>query len=366
MSEPSLSPELREALFSLHRELCVLDSSHGQEHLVASFLESYLTKKGYVVQRQLVHAPSSENPHPRENIFAHMPANSNPRLLLCSHMDVVKPYIPFSDKGDWVYGRGTADAKASVACQIIAAELVMKMGIRAEDVGFLYTVDEESGFTGINKANELDIRPDFIIVGEPTENKLAIGHKGVYGFYVDITGVPSHSGYPEQGKSAIKALASIIDALQSTQWPIDKHFGPTVINIARVNGGIAPNIVPAKAWLEVSMRISVPMSEIRPLVERVLQSVPLEGGVKTELTIRKAPLWDPVPCDVVEGFETMVAGFFTDLPFFAPGGHIPKRYLIGPGSILVAHGEGECISREEMAEAVGLYVKLIRQLLAEK
>ncbi|KAK9717248.1 hypothetical protein K7432_006362 [Basidiobolus ranarum] len=271
----------------------------------------------------------------------------------------VPPYIPYKVEGDKIYGRGTNDAKGSIASQIMALkELRRESPDLANEVGLLYVVGEESDCSGITKANELPLTPEAFIIGEPTENKLALGHKGRLGFQVISEGVAAHSGYPELGRSAITQLVNVASVLNSIVFP-GSHpiLGSDTLNIGLIQGGVAANVVPASANLTVGIRIATNPMEVWETVQKIVGN-PL--GITLKLTSAK----ESVLLDTVEGFETMVAKYGTDYNCYS--GKAKKKFLIGPGSILVAHTPNEYILKSDLITAVELYKKLIIRLLNPK
>ncbi|ORX99452.1 Zn-dependent exopeptidase [Basidiobolus meristosporus CBS 931.73] len=340
-------------LLDLHKQLVEIESISGNEAKVGEFLASYLQSHGWTIERQEVEGINGGPA--RFNIFAHT-GNKNPKVILNSHLDTVPPYVPYRVEGDKIFGRGTNDAKGSIASQVIAlAELQKESPDVAKEVGLLYVVSEESGCSGITKANELSITPKAFIIGEPTENKLALGHKGALKFSVNSEGIAAHSGYPELGRSAITQLVNVASTLNSIVFP-DSHpvLGVDTLNIGLIQGGIAANVVPASANLTVAVRIATNATKVWETIKSIVgnpQGITLElGGAR-----------DGILLDSVDGFETMVAKYGTD--YLCYNGKAKKKYLIGPGSILVAHTPNEYILKEDLTKAVGLYKKLVTQVL---
>lgn len=97
---------------------------------------------------------------------------------------------------------------------------------------------------------------DQIVFGEPTENKIAIGHKGMVTFNVSCSGKASHSGYPNLGSSANEKLVNVLYALKGHDWPIDDTLGNTTFNIGKIEGGVAANVIPAFASAQLSIRVA--------------------------------------------------------------------------------------------------------------
>ena len=189
-------------LFELTKSLMSIPSVSGEEEAVGFYLRDYLESLGWTVELQEVAAGQS-------NVIAYL--NEMPRVWLSTHMDTVPPFIAPTEDDEKIYGRGSCDAKGIIAAQITAAELLRKEGI--EDIGLLYTVEEERASTGAKVANQHPIaaKCEYLINGEPTDNDLAIGSKGAFRAKIKTTGKAAHSAYPEQGDSAIEKLLDILE-----------------------------------------------------------------------------------------------------------------------------------------------------------
>lgn len=329
----------------LTRKLIDIPSVTGDEKHVGEFLASYLEDLGYAVVKQ-------EVAKDRFNIFA--ATDAPPRVVLSTHMDTVPPYIESSEDEAKIYGRGACDAKGIIAAQIMAAERLREEGIR--EIGFLFTVDEEQGSLGAQVANLHNPTPasEYLINGEPTDNKLASATKGSLRLTLKTTGRASHSAYPEQGESAIEKLLDVLASVRKCEWPKDELLGETTCNIGVINGGTRPNVVPAAAYAELQLRL---VGEVAP-VEAIL-----EKAVASRAEIEYLSAHDPVYLETVPGIEQCVARFTTDIPYLSGWG---KPLLLGPGSILNAHTDHEFVEKRELSEAVDLYARLVRGLIAKE
>ena len=330
-------------LFELTRTLMDIPSVSGEEGKVGRFLASHLEGLGYSVELQEVEPG-------RANVLAR--AGARPRVVLSTHMDTVPPFIASSEDGEYIRGRGACDAKGIIAAQLTAAARLREEGI--EEVGLLFTVDEELGSLGARAA---DAHPwgrecEHLINGEPTGNRLAVGSKGSLRLKLLTEGRAAHSAYPERGESAIEKMLDVLGDLRSCEWPRDEFFGETTCNIGTVKGGTRPNVIPAEAEAQLQIRLVTPSGTIKEMLEKVLA-----GRARVEYMSAA----EPVRMLSVEGFEREVVRFTTDIPYLSSWG---KPLLLGPGSILDAHTDGERVSKRELEEAVELYVRLARTLLA--
>ncbi|KAG0260492.1 hypothetical protein BG011_001861 [Mortierella polycephala] len=347
------SKESAQQLLEFHKGLVSISCITENESPCTQYLHSHLTKLGYTVELQTV-APG------RENVLAYLGKGRNPRVLFNTHIDVVPPYIEYREDEENVYGRGSSDAKGCMAAQVQAVEELRKEGkVKDGDIGFLFVVGEEVDHIGMIKANDLGLTPDYLIVGEPTESRQALGHKGILRLNISIEGKAAHSGYPELGISANDKMIDILSKLNALELPKDDYFGQTTMNIGMMEGGLAANIVPAFAKAGISFRIATSTKDVLDLVEKV---IPQEQQLKDKITIERLTCWEPVRCHSVPGIETFVANYFTDIPSFLTAKH---SLLFGPGSILCAHAPHEYINKKELIAAVGTYKDIVLKLFAE-
>lgn len=296
---------------------------------------------------------------PRENIYAYLGETRKTRTLVSSHIDTVPPFWKYERNGSEIWGRGSVDAKGSVASQIIAVEEMIAAGKLVEgDVSLLFVVGEEAGGDGMIKANDLDLTWDSCIFGEPTELKLASGHKGIISLSITAHGKAGHSGYPELGKSANAMLIPALAALLKAELPYSDKYGNTTLNIGKMAGGVAMNVIPEDASAQIAIRIA----DGEPAdIQRIILETLKKEGVDESLVIKFGGGYGPVYIDSdVPGFETIVVNYGTDIPNLK-GEH--KRYLYGPGTILMAHSDHEHLEVRDLEEAVEGYKVLIEHSL---
>ena len=329
--------------FTLTRRLIDIPSLTGDEKAVGDFLASHLANLGYNIELQEAAAD-------RFNVIA--TTGEAPRIVLSTHMDTVPPFIASSEDGEYIYGRGSCDAKGIIAAQVFAAEQLRRDGMNG--IGLLFTVDEELSSLGAQAANKhpLARQCQFIINGEPTDNRLATGTKGSVRLIITTEGRAGHSAYPEVGESAVDKLLDVLEDIRACDWPTDSFFGDTTCNIGVLNGGTRPNVIPAHARAELQIRLATDIERVRPVIER---------AVAGRAQVEYASAHDPVRLFSVDGFDDCVVRFTTDVPYLSSWG---KPLLIGPGSILDAHTDHERIAKHELERAVELYVALAKKLNA--
>lgn len=334
-------------LFAFTRNLIDIPSPSGDEDACTRFIATHLENSGYHVELQEVEPR-------RANIIAAASSPVVPRLFFSTHIDTVPPVIASSEDETHIYGRGSCDAKGIIAAQIFAAERLRLEGV--EEIGLLFTVDEELGSLGARAANShaLAAGCDYLINGEPTENKLATGSKGSLRLRLGTAGRAAHSAYPEHGDSAIERLLDALADVRRVVWPQDDFFGATTCNIGTIKGGTRPNIIPAEAYAELQIRLVTESSLVKQQLER---------AVAGRAEVEYLSVAEPVRLYAPEGFAREVVRFTTDIPYLPNWG---KPLLLGPGSILDAHTAGERIGKHELTESVELYVRLARALLARR
>lgn len=292
-SQSNDAPSYRHDLLKLHRSLVSIKSTSGLEQDVGSFLADFLFDNGWTSRIQFV-PPRANTPegYERLNIIAWPDHDGvpDPKVLLTSHLDTVPPHIRYGiddgpiTKDTQISGRGSVDAKASVAAMITAVEeLLRKDEIDREDVMVLFVVGEEVSGDGMRWFNDsldkMDHPPSFdaVIFGEPTENKLACGHKGALFCSLDVHGKASHSGYPWLGKSANELLVRAMVKVMDTDLGSSERFGNTTINLGVMEGGVAENVVPEKAHAGIMGRVALgPQETGGKIVQDRIQAI-LDG-----------------------------------------------------------------------------------------
>jgi acetylornithine deacetylase len=326
----------------LTRALVALETPTGSEAAATDFLDDTLRRAGYQVVRQPVSAG-------RHNLYAFREA---PALVFSTHLDTVPPYIPLSEDGDSIHGRGSCDAKGLAAAMIAAAERLASRGERR--IGLLFLVGEENGSDGARVAGELGPKGRYLINGEPTENRLSIGQKG--SLRVDLTaqGRAAHSAYPEEGVSAIAALLDTIERIRRMPLPSDPLLGRSTINLGLISGGVAPNVIPPAASAQLLIRTVEPTDPLKQAIRSLLTA-----GVTVEFPV-EMPFYKGGIAPA--GWETTVVSYASDLPFLSAWG---EGYQLGPGTIRVAHTSQEHIRKADLLRGVELYTRLATDLLAD-
>ncbi|KAJ5095123.1 Peptidase M20 [Penicillium argentinense] len=374
-------------LLSFHRDIVRISSISDHERNVGEFVLDFLSAHNFTVEKQIVQS-ESESQDERFNIYAYIGENRHPDILLTSHIDTVPPFIPYSlhapaGKGSkfhradlLIAGRGTVDAKGSVAAIVFAALETLNEAPDAS-IGLLFDVGEENSGAGMKHFSDSDLNPSpasfhTIIFGEPTELSLVAGHKGTFGFKVIAEGKAAHSGYPWLGKSAISSILPVLSLLDTLEdVPPEQGgllrsdvLGNSTLNIGVVNGGVAGNVVPAHVEASVKVRLAAGNpSNTEDIVKKAVKNFTTDSGVSVVFERGSSPqLFDTD----VGGFNVITVNYGTDaasLKIHDREDRKVRRYLYGPGSIHVAHGDDEAITVGELEEAVQGYKRLISAAL---
>jgi len=327
------------AALALARELIDIDSTTGQEAAAGAWLAAKLRTLGYHVVEQPVAGD-------RFNVLA---ALDSPDIVLSTHFDCVPPFFPSSVSDGKLYGRGSCDAKGILAAQVAAVERLRATGTTC--VGLLFVVGEERGSDGAAAANRNPPGSRFLVNGEPTSSNLATGTRGILRVKLRAKGRAGHSSAPEHFESAIEKLVDALVGLRRLPLPANDIFGATSYCIGLIDGGVAPNVVPADASAEVMFRTVCDADDVLRAVKT------LEPLVSVEEVLRVPP----VQLNTVPGMPSRSFPFTTDIPLLD---HWGAPLLYGPGSFLVAHTDDEHLSLTEFEASIDGYVSIVTALRA--
>ncbi len=331
-------------VFELTRSLIDIESVTPNEERVGLFLHDHLT--GLANRFDGIVEKIEVEPH-RCNVFAQF--GDVPLVTLSTHMDTVPPYFASGEDGQFITGRGACDTKGIIACMIHAAEQLLEAGER--DFGLLFVVGEERNSAGALYAAQHPRGSRFLINGEPTGNKLALGSKGALRYEITARGRMAHSAYPELGESAILKLLDVLQSVRGMKLPVDEVLGPSTLNIGTISGGRAPNVIPDEARAEVFIRLVGDSASSKAAMEAAV------GGRAELHEVLEIPA---LRLGSLSGFDTDVMAYTTDIPAFAGAWGTP--FLLGPGSIHVAHTLNERVPKQELLDAIEIYKRMVRYL----
>ncbi len=331
-------------LFEFTRALVDIDSTTNHEKNVGDYLFAHLSALAARHNGRIERIPAA--PH-RDNVLA---AWGEPLVTLSTHMDTVPPFFGSREDADFIWGRGSCDAKGIMAAMIGAAEKLLAAGTR--NFGLLFVVGEERDSAGAKAAATNPRGSRFLINGEPTENRLALGSKGALRYEVTAHGKLAHSAYPELGHSAIHTLLDVLQDIRQIPLPEDALLGRSTLNVGTIDGGRAPNVVADLAEAEIMFRTVGDPTRTREAVSAAT------AGRAEAREVLHTPA---VQLSQFDGLPTTIVAFTTDIPTF--GGVWGQPFLIGPGSIHVAHTAEERISKKELSDAVDIYALMAAQFL---
>ncbi|MBS1767368.1 MAG: M20/M25/M40 family metallo-hydrolase [Acidobacteria bacterium] len=338
------TPLSHDWLASRLMDLCAADTTSGAEDAGLPALRALLMEAGAEIELHPV-SPG------RTNVLATW---GSPRLIFSTHLDTVPPFIAPRQEGSRIHGRGACDAKGQILAQLAAIHQLRAEG--HDGFAWLGVVGEETDSAGARAALNLadrftEVRA--LINGEPTQNRLATGQRGALHLHLECRGLRAHSGSPERGRHALWPLLDWLQALREAPRPVDAELGPEIWNLGLLHGGDAPNVIPALASAEVLAR-TVPGSDFAARVEALR---PEQGEIRVQLD--EAP--DRYPR--LDGFEHAPMPFGSDAPTLRT--LVPDRTVVlaGPGSIEVAHTDGEHLDLSDLEAGIALNARLARHFL---
>uniref|UniRef100_A0A0K0EDP3 M20_dimer domain-containing protein n=1 Tax=Strongyloides stercoralis TaxID=6248 RepID=A0A0K0EDP3_STRER len=341
--------DVKELLISLMK----IESTTGNEGTLCKQLKQFMEDNNWIVHEQSIKDSES-----RKNLLITRKGVNvkDIKILFNSHLDTVPPYIPPRIENDTIYGRGANDAKGQVSAMIVAGEkLIQENENFGKNIGFLFVVGEETDHIGMITANKLNLQPDYMIIGEPTENIFGSLQKGAVKLEICCTGIPAHSGYPEKGVSAIEKLLDILNDVRKYEWPKDEVIGNTTCNIGFIKGGQALNALAGEAKAQLMFRIT---TSVKDVTDKLASIVGERGKINVFGSNEPVKLSSP-PLE----YKSQSVSFNTDLPYFENRHKLKGVFLYGGGSITNAHSEIEFIKIKDLEEAVETYATLAKYFL---
>jgi acetylornithine deacetylase/succinyl-diaminopimelate desuccinylase len=366
-----------------------------QEEAVALALKAFLESHG-------IPSPLTEVRAGRPNLIAAITGpRPGPHLVFCGHTDTVPPNAqtsgdPFSAAvaSGRLQGRGSVDMKGALAAMAGAlVHLKESAGLSSGRVTLAAVIDEEMESLGAEALILSGFKADAAIVGEPTGNRIAIGHKGLEWLHVEFEGKAAHGGTPEAGVNAIAAAAHFVWLVENELIPAfekrrDPILGLPVINMGTISGGDQPSTVAARCEIKLDRRwvstetIDRVFRDLESLLEKVRDRRP---GLKTHLTrmpggmatMLHGPLTidpeHPLVKSAQRAFEDLespadpltVFPAWTDGALLSREAHIPT-IIWGPGALDLAHSPAESIRLEDVFLASRLYAAAARHFTGSR
>ena len=333
--------------FAFFKEFLEIDSTSGKEREVAEWLLSRLE------------APRKEAMEVGDGTLNLLLSWGTPKVVFCSHMDTVPPYIPPQfpevDKPSREYslritGRGSCDAKGQVFALYTACKELEAEG--CTDFGLLLLSGEETGSWGAKAFSKTGFEAPFLIVGEPTENKMVSASKGTKSYDLTFRGEAFHSGYPQYGVSAVDLFNEFYNKLKAKDFGRDPLLGETTWNIGLLHSDNPQNILAPELTCRLYFRTTFVSHQA---VQEWMQEL---AGPR--ITVMPNGSGDqPARYVTLPGFESAPASFGTDAPHLGGFGH---KIICGPGSIRHAHRDDEQVTVAELETAVEQYIRMYQAL----
>ena len=381
------------------KELLSFDSTSGKERKVAEWLSETLPGMFPEANRPVLRVDEVG-----DGTLNLLLAWGKPRIVFCSHLDTVPPYIPptFPDRwpvaaghdgetdsfaslgmtaripsedgrpschseeggpschseegearrrnlsssdGLTIRGRGSCDAKGQVFAMVTACQRLAEEG--KTGFGLLLLTGEETGSWGAKAFAKTDFRAPYLVVGEPTDNCMVSASKGTKSFDLKFTGEAFHSGYPQYGVSAVDLFVNFVNKLRDKDFGLDPVLGETTWNIGLVHSDNPQNILSPELTCRIYFRTTFVSDEA--VCKWMAEA---QGG---RLTVTPRGGDTPATYWTVEGLPSKPVAFGSDAPHLKNFTH---KAICGPGSITVAHRDDEHVLVAELEKAVEQYLVL--------
>ena len=318
----------------LFRQILSFDSTSGSErelgqwlaaHLEAPFVETFEVGDGTL------------------NVLLRW--SGTPRVVFCSHMDTVPPYIPPTFTEDRVLGRGSCDAKGHFYAMYRACQRLAAAG--EKDFALLIVSGEETGSWGAKAFSKTGFTAPLLVVGEPTDNCMVSASKGTKRFDLTFIGKAFHSGYPEHGVSAVELFVDFMNALRAAGFPDDPVLGPTTWNVGRLSSDNPQNILSPQLSCRLYFRTTFASDDAVVAWMRAQAS--------DRLRVEEIGGDAPARYFTLPGFPTKPVAFGSDAPHLTG---FAQKIICGPGTITVAHRDDEFLSLSDFQQAINNYVKI--------
>ena len=323
--------------YNLFEDLLGFDSTSGRERPLAEFLARRLQ------------APKIETFEVGDGTLNLLFSWGTPRVVFCSHMDTVPPYIAPKVGEDKVTGRGSCDAKGQIIAMYTACQELAASG--RTGFGLLLLSGEETGSWGAKAFAKLPFKADLLVIGEPTENKMVSASKGTKAYEVTLRGEPFHSGYPQFGKSAVDLFVDFVNELRAHRFPFDDRLGETTWNIGKLSSDNAQNILSP----ECSFRIYFRTTFASDAAVHEYMMTKIAGHARPDRASARFIGGDiPATYLTFPGFPSGPVAFGSDAPHLS---NFSRKIICGPGSIRYAHRSDEHILTADLEQAVSNYIR---------
>ena len=379
-----MSPPVYSVLELLDRLVAFDTTSHKSNLALIRFVEDYLVH--HKVASRLVRSPDGL----KANLFATIGPPGVPGVALSGHTDVVPvegqawDSDPFRlrDLGDRVAGRGTSDMKGFLACVLAAVPEFAAHPLRTP-IHLAFSYDEEIGCVGVRPmiaefGHGLP-QPRMVIVGEPTSMAIVDAHKGPVRWQVEVHGRAAHSSMAHLGVNALTYAGRLLSELSRMEEALKADTSPrfdppyATLQVTRMEGGTASNIVPVSAWFGFEAR-ALPSTDIgkierdlRNFAERrclpEMRKVAREAKITIAQTNQVAPFiaapnseLTALVLKLAGQNETFAVSYATEAGLFQEAGS--AAIICGPGDIAQAHTANEWIAKAELEKCAAFLTRL--------
>jgi LysW-gamma-L-lysine carboxypeptidase len=351
--------KLQDYTVELLRHMVEISSTSGCEQKLASFLAQEMKKLGYKVTIDQV-----------GNVLGESGLGS-PRILLCGHMDTVPGELPVFLENGVLHGRGSVDAKSSLAAMIVAGKMLIDEGFKGSLI-VVGCVEEEGSNRGIRAIIDADLGVDYAVFGEPTNaDTITIGYKGMLLLSIAVKTSTGHSSAPWLHVNAIEAAMKIHSMIRNTVRKMstsDQGFEALTLNLREITGGRNYGMIPEDCHMWVEFRVP-PNIQIDALKEEIQHTVNtyLRYNQSVKVKITEKDRVDPYVADIrgklVRAFTSSIykltgrrvtlvkRGGTGDMNFFGAAVKIPV-ITYGPGDPHLDHTEIERIKISEYMKSI--------------
>ena len=335
-------------LLALTEELCAVPSVSGDEAALADDIEARLRRD----------APKLEIARVGTNVVARTGVGLERRVVLAGHLDTVPPSANAEPRrdGDVLHGLGTADMKGGLAVLLDLAAKASAQSPRHDATFIFYEAeeiaDEHNGLRKLFAGRRDLVEGDLAVLLEPTSGWVEAGCQGTISVRASFTGTRAHSARPWMGINAIHRAAPLLQriaAFDAATVDVDGLGYRESLQVVRVEGGIANNLVPDRCSVVVNRRYA----PSRPLEDAVAEVRALCDDADEIEVLNASPaappnLWDPLVAELVGVYNLPVRAKlgWTDVARFAAHG-IPALNL-GPGDPELAHTADERVERADL------------------
>lgn len=317
----------------LFREILSFDSTSGRERELGEWLAAHLE------------APSVETFEVGDGTLNVLLRWGEPRVVFCSHMDTVPPYLPPVFGADRVCGRGTCDAKGQFYAMYRACRRLAEAG--RSGFALLILSGEETGSWGAKAFAKTDFRAPLLVVGEPTDNCMVSASKGTKRFNLTFRGKPFHSGYPEHGVSAVELFVDFMNGLRAAGFPEDPLLGATTWNVGKLVSDNPQNILSPELNCRLYFRTT--------FASDAAVTAWMRSQACDTLQVEEFGGDAPARYLTLPGFPQKTVAFGSDAPHLT---NFRDKVICGPGSITVAHRDDEYLAFEDLEQAITNYVSI--------